>query len=143
MLTLLYSLPPATNFFFRSDPLGYLWLAGVVGLGIVWARGMLCSGSDGLCFSSSKYSSSAPSCSSQLLARQLERIDFPFSKWSLKEIKFFHLVLAVLLKFFSNGVHPIEACFEILKFQIIFSIEEFRAGFGNSKDIASNLDFIV
>ena len=47
------------------------------------------------------------------------------------------------IKMFSNGVEPIETCFEILKFQIIYSIEEFRAGFGNSNDFSSNLDFIV
>ena len=38
---------------------------------------------------------------------------------------------------------PIVDCFMILKFQIIFSIEEFKEGFGKSNDMANKLDFIV
>ena len=33
-------------------------------------------------------------------------------------------------------------CFFILKFQIIFLIEEFKEGFGKSNDMANNLNFI-
>ena len=40
LILVLYTLPPATNFFFVSDPLGCLWLSGVVGLGIFWAKGV-------------------------------------------------------------------------------------------------------
>ena len=80
----------------------------MITLGIACASGSLSSGSEGLSFSSSMYPSSVTSCSSQLLARWLDRIDFPLSKRSSKEIRFFHLVLAVLLKCFSNGVQPIE-----------------------------------
>ena len=80
---------------------------------------------------------------SQLVARSLDNIAFPLSKWSILDLRFFHLVFATLLKCFSNGVQPIADCFEILRFHIIFSIESFSEGFGTSNDIASNFDLIV
>ena len=52
-------------------------------------------------------------------------------------------MFATHLKCFSKGVQPIADCFEILKFQMIFSIDSFRDGLGDSKDIASNFDLIV
>ena len=79
----------------------------------------------------------------QLVARSFDKIAFPLSKCSILDMRFFHLVFATLLKCFSNGVHPIAVCFEILKFQMIFSIESFRDGLGISNDIASNFDLIV
>ena len=77
------------------------------------------------------------------MARSLDIIAFPLSKWSISDIRFFHLVFATLSKIFSNGVQPIADCFNILKFQTCFSIDSLSDGLGNSKDIASSFDLIV
>ena len=52
-------------------------------------------------------------------------------------------MLVIVIKCFSNRVQPIEACFVILRFQIIFSIKDFKGGFGKSNENANKLDFIV
>ena len=47
-------------------------------------------------------------------------VDFPLSKLLVMEIRFLHLVNAVLFKFFSERVHSIEGYFAVLRFQIVF-----------------------
>ena len=51
-------------------------------------------------------------------------------------------MFAVLLKGISILVHSMESCFVILRFQIFFSIEEYKEVFGNSNDMANCLDFL-
>ena len=139
----LYKLSPMAAFLFARGSGACLLSSAFVFVVTVLARGRLSSGSEVLSFSSSSYPSSAPSWSSQLVARCLDMITFPLSKWSISGIKLFHLVFAVLLKCFSKGVQPIADCFEILKYQMIFSIDSISNGLGNSNDIASSFNLIV